>query len=252
MKTIYYYKAAGHTDIGRCREFNEDRILLMPSVGFFAVADGMGQMRFGSETAEMVCDFMEQKVETAISDGVDMDDSLLAEYLESSSNIIFRMGNRDNEYRYGCTFCGVLFQKDRLICVNMGDSRAYVMRKGGQSLEQVTVDHNLAQTVVSKGLMTRKEACARHLNSRLNNFAGICKNSVADRFVLETSDVQSLLLCSDGLYSMVSEEKIAEVLSAESDPEVSCMKLIRMANEAGGKDNISVVCIMLDNMEENR
>lgn len=245
METIYYYKAAGRTDIGHRRELNEDAILLMPATGFFAVADGMGQLPRGGETAEMICAFMEQKVEDAFSDETDMDDVLLAKYLESSSNRIFNMENRENHYRYGSTFCGVLIRPDKLYCVNMGDSRAYIISKGDQALHQITNDHNLAEMVVSSGIMTREEACARHLDSKLNNFVGISKESEADHFAVETKGIQAVLLCSDGLYGMVSEQCINEVICSESDPDVICRKLIEMANAAGGKDNISVVCILL-------
>ncbi|MCI6732724.1 MAG: protein phosphatase 2C domain-containing protein [Lachnospiraceae bacterium] len=246
------FQFGGCSDIGRRREFNEDRILMAPESCFFAVIDGMGQLPYGKETAEMTCTFMKQRAGNLCLEQQEDPEAIRCQLkagLESVSNRIFSMGNTESHYRYGAAFCGVFIALGKLIFLNMGDSRAYVRYRDGEGLYQITQDHNLAQTVVSAGIMTREEACKRHLDSRLNNFVGVSRESEADSFLISRELVQSVLICSDGLYGMVSDEDILQCISdmeaKNADSDTICRELVYKANEAGGRDNISVIYIQL-------
>lgn len=241
-------KGSALTDRGIRREYNDDAICSAPEINFYAVADGIGQLAFGGLTAENTCKLMTVRAEEIYQDyRVHGDEQKAAQdlkaALEEVSNKIYQKGNEPEVYRYGSTFCGMMCLERYLAIVNIGDSRAYVKRKDQERLSQITEDHNLAVSASKNGYMTYEEAVKRGLASRLLNFVGISETTEADLFLVDRADAEAVLLCSDGLSGMVAEEDISACMENCDEPEQICRKLIQMANENGGKDNISTVVV---------
>lgn len=251
MEKITY---SAQTDIGKCRERNDDAVCSVPEIGFFAVADGIGQLAFGGVTAEYTCKLMANDVENIYQNyRIHLDDDKagkeLKTALETISNKIFQKANTPDVYRYGTTFCGMMCLENQLLIVNIGDSRAYVKKKGQTEIFQITEDHNLAVMASKNGYMTYEEAVERGLASRILNFVGISENTEADLFVVDRAEVEKILLCSDGLSGMASVEEIAACVEKKEEPDSICRELIQLANQKGGKDNISVVLVQFDDCE---
>jgi protein phosphatase len=123
----------------------------------------------------------------------------------------------------------------------VGDSRAYLYRAG--ELSQVTEDHNLVGKMVSEGRLSREEAAHHPQRNIITRALGLDPSVDVDLVTLELAEADRLILCSDGLSSMIEERVLAEVLSQESDPQVAAERLVDAANQAGGEDNITVVLV---------
>lgn len=245
---IEKYAAASATHIGRVREENQDCILFCPEYDFFAVSDGMGGVLYGKKSAMMACESMKEvaaKVWTRYQRDKDIRHaaSSLKEGLERISDYISEEGNTESYIRFGATFCGAMILDEHTIWINIGDSRGYLLTGYGRSLRQVTVDHNMAQLVVSKGRMTREEADKTDLGYQLLNFVGMDAPAEADVFITANRRKTQIILCSDGLYGMTGDREMARIVSSTRDMERACRRLICAANARGGKDNISVVLI---------
>jgi protein phosphatase len=129
---------------------------------------------------------------------------------------------------------------DELFVAHVGDSRCYLCR--GDTLYQLTRDHSLVDEMVRHGVLSAKQAAGHHLRHLVTNALGGGYSDVkveVHKLKLESGDV--VLLCSDGLSEMLSGDAISQVIRTQSDPEQSCRQLVAAANEAGGKDNITVV-----------
>ena len=141
----------------------------------------------------------------------------------------------------GTTFtCGVI-EGSRLIVVHIGDSRAYIFGKNG--FKQVTSDHSYVMEMVRHGRMTEEEAKDHPKRNIITKAIGTNGDIEADLFIEELKEGDYVLICSDGLTTMVKDETIAEILSENTNINESLKRLISEANKNGGKDNISVVLI---------
>ena len=140
----------------------------------------------------------------------------------------------------GTTMTMVYIVWPRAFVVHVGDSRCYLMRKG--ELAQITVDHTVSEIMVETGKMSREEVRRSPMGHALWNVLGGRSTELAVdvyKLTLQRDDV--LLLCTDGLYNMVPQEALQELLNSNSGAESACRKLVDLANENGGKDNITVI-----------
>lgn len=236
------------TDTGICRDYNDDVVCAVPQAHFYAVADGIGQMAFGGKTAAITCRQMAVCAEEIYRDyTIHGSEQKAAEELKAAlveiSSRIFQKGNDPEVYRYGCTFCGAMIFEKQIAVVSVGDSRAYMKLKGRDELYQITEDHNLAAMAVKNGYMTYEEAVSRGMASRLLNFVGISKDTEVDLFLIGRMKAEAVLLCTDGLSSMISDKDMAVCIRNHRDLNRVCRNLIRMANRKGGRDNISAAVI---------
>ena len=128
----------------------------------------------------------------------------------------------------------------RAFVVHVGDSRCYLLRNG--ELDQITVDHTVSEIMAESGQMSREEARHSPMGHALWNVIGGRSNELSVdvyKLTLERDDI--LLLCTDGLYDMVPHDKLQELLNSNLSAELACRKLVDLANENGGKDNITVI-----------
>jgi len=252
MNFNYSFIPTGRVDIGRKRPSNQDTIIMLPSIGFFAVSDGMGGLINGGETSQLIqtslCEVMKNvSVKYGNNLSADKAKKVLVSEIESMAKQIADKGAEYGNGRFGATLCGVWLVSDKAIFFNIGDSRGYIFRSTNKNknkkLVQVTKDQNLAAYLVERGELTKEEARNHPSSAQLLKYVGMTPPPSP---VISTKKLISdceLLLCSDGLYGMMPNAEIARLLVSDNGNKVD--KLIDAANANGGKDNISVIHIVI-------
>jgi len=236
-------RAAAGTDIGRARERNEDAYLLLDPL--YAVADGMGGHRGGEVASSYALEIIGDRAR-AREDGRKSSDggslARLVEDIEEANQRVLARGDADHDLRgMGTTLTAFVLEDGHGHLAHVGDSRAYLYREG--ALQQLTEDHTLVQRMVREGKLSPEEAGRHPHRSMLTQALGVDEDVSLDELTLDLHPGDRLLLCSDGLTSMLDAEDLALILGEESDPEAACALLIDAANEAGGDDNITVVIL---------
>lgn len=228
-------EAVGETDPGRRRARNEDALLLLPERGLFAVADGMGGYNGGEVASSLAVDslrqaFQQEPAPAPPSEGAPRRALEVVSAMQSANDAVFR-ARREPELRdMGTTLVALRFipNKQRLYVGHVGDSRCYRLRGG--ELRQLTTDHALKEL----GLSGPRE-------NDLFKAIGLEDQVAVDVVVDRPLPGDVYLLCSDGLPKMVADERIRELLLSEEDTEAAVYGLIEEANDAGGRDNVTVV-----------
>lgn len=229
--------AAAATDRGRRREVNEDAFLAESPV--FLVADGMGGYEAGDRASAAVVDsFRRHALVGPITTLEAMRDALAAAD-EAVADVA-----AETSRGAGSTVTGVALVDDdgtpSWLVFNVGDSRVY--RHLGADLRQLTVDHSLAQELVDDGTLHRDDMRGFAQRNVITRAIG-APDSTADSWLLPITNGERLLLCSDGLTSEVSDEAIRATLTMAGGPESAAEALVARANEAGGRDNITVIVV---------
>ena len=231
-------EAYGLSDIGKYREENQDRYLIDGALGLYAVADGMGGLPGGAAAASKALHILAERMVGFFVDPRDRNRSFVYDYIKKTlqtlnAEVASEMGGA------GTTLVFLLTVGDRAFFANAGDSPGFLYRDG--RLTKMTRDHNVAGVLVDMGRLTEEEARVHPSHNQLTSYIGTraeLESSVRDTLICEGD---RLLLCSDGLTGMVPGEAIAGVLAAEADTRAAVEKLVEMANEAGGHDNITAV-----------
>jgi serine/threonine protein phosphatase PrpC len=247
-------RAEGFTDTGMVREHNEDFLVTDTELGLFAVADGMGGQLAGEIASRMAVDVLKDYIGRAAAGGEALigarDErytpaaNQLASGIRLANRVIFEAGQSSASMRsMGSTIVAVLLDGDRLAIAHVGDSRVYLIRGG--SINQITDDHSLVAEQQRKGLISKDEADSSHLKNVITRALGQDLDVEVDLNELDTMDGDRILLCSDGLTNMVSDEEILTVVTRENDPGRACGILVNKANDNGGKDNVTVVLVYL-------
>ena len=222
------------TDVGRARELNEDGYIVEEPL--FAVADGMGGHRAGEVASRMALEAIAEV--TPDEHGPHS----LAERVRAANRVVHQRAAEDRDLEgMGTTVTALWMDGDEARIAHVGDSRAYLLRDG--ELKMLTEDHTLVQRMVSEGKLSPEEAEVHPQRSILTRALGVDEEVDVDDFTLEVSAGDRILLCTDGLTSMIGEDRIAELLRSQDDPQETADALVDAANEAGGQDNITVVVI---------
>ncbi len=247
--------SGGVSDVGRVRANNEDCFRIVAPLQLFVLSDGMGGEAHGEIASELA-------VETIVRHCLGGPDNhaipllgevrselssytkRLASAVHLANQKIFESAEANPEQRgMGATMTAAWIHGSKLSLAHVGDSRAYLLRGG--VLQQLTSDHSLVAEQVRRGIITLAEAEESQMQSVLIRALGAQQEVEvdADEHILFTRDI--LMLCSDGLNRMVTEPEIAGTLQAESDPDRAAEKLVALANEYGGADNITVIVVRL-------
>jgi serine/threonine protein phosphatase PrpC len=235
-------RAGSRTDIGRMRQRNEDSLVIHEPL--FAVADGMGGHRGGNVASALA---LEAFISKALGANGKADDSgspaeALAEGIKEANHQVLERGEADRELRgMGTTLTALLAEPDRLYLAHVGDSRAYLLRGG--NLQQLTEDHTLVQRMVREGRLTPDEAANHPQRSILTRALGVEDDIPVDELTLDLHSGDRVLLCTDGLTSMVGRDRLQQILQGEADTQAACDRLVEEANHAGGEDNITVILL---------
>jgi PPM family protein phosphatase len=247
------WHAAGATHVGRVRRGNEDSFLVDADRGVFLVADGMG----GHAAGEIASELAAGTVGGALMEGVDRGltaDELAAVMVDSfraaDAAIARHVALHPETQGMGTTVTACVLCTDGTFRLgHIGDSRAYLLREG--SLAQVTTDHTWVQREVDAGRLTPSGARRHRLSHILTRALGAEPSDDPDLLAGHLLPGDRLLLCTDGLTGMLTDRVIAKVLPLEIRLEDRVAELIRLANERGGRDNVTAVLIeILDADEE--
>ncbi|MBI4696657.1 MAG: Stp1/IreP family PP2C-type Ser/Thr phosphatase [Gammaproteobacteria bacterium] len=242
---------ANVSDPGRKRPHNEDSAVTDIGLGLALVADGMGGYKAGEVASAIAAKVVLDGVRAGIDqhrfvrkhvDGDRSKESLLMQdsILEANHHIFRTARDVPQCQGMGTTIVAILFTADKVVVAHVGDSRVYRFRNG--ELVQLTSDHSLIQELIDRGFFTPEEAHANTPKNLVTRALGIDDNVVVDVQELDILPEDIYLLCSDGLNDMVDDEEIRLTLSKYSANLVQAAnELVRLANESGGKDNISVV-----------
>ena len=234
-------------DPGRARSNNEDSVALDGDVSLAVLADGMGGYNAGEVASNMATSFIRTELGRWLREAhAHASDAEVRRAMDicvdNANRAIFNAANSNPQYAgMGTTLVVALFRENHLLVGHVGDSRAYRLRGG--RLQQITRDHSLLQEQIDAGLITPEQAAFSANKNLVTRAVG-----VEDTVLLETHqhDVQPgdvYLLCSDGLSDMLDDASIGQLLLANESLTVACQALIDAANDAGGKDNISVVLV---------
>jgi protein phosphatase len=220
------------TDIGQVREGNEDSFLVVAPL--YAVADGMGGHRGGEVASSLALETVQGMFERK-------EGSLADQVVEANRAVFDRSQNDRSVSGMGTTLTAALVDGSRVHLVHVGDSRAYLLRGG--ELAQLTEDHTLVHRMVMEGEISEEEAETHPHRSILTRALGVDRSVQVDEGDVEAADGDRLLLCTDGLTGMVPEGRIREILLESADPQEAVEKLVKVANRAGGIDNITAVIL---------
>ena len=235
------------TDTGRARSNNEDSAVLDEATSLVVLADGMGGYNAGEVASGMCTSFIKTELgrwlAEASESATDTDVRRAMDIcVDNANRAIFNAANSNPQYAgMGTTLVVGVFRETRLLLGHVGDSRCYRLRGG--RLVQITHDHSLLQEQIDSGLITAEQAAFSANKNLVTRAVGVEDTVLLETHLHDVLPGDLYLLCSDGLSDMVDDEAICQLLqSCESMPEAG-QALIDEANEAGGKDNISVVLV---------
>jgi protein phosphatase len=224
------------SDVGQVREANEDSYLVDEPL--FVVADGMGGHIAGDVASSTAVSVISGNAATATAENLET----LAELVRSANKAIWEKAGEDPNLRgMGTTCTLMLVDNSRAHFAHVGDSRAYLMRGG--ELSQITEDHTLVERMVKEGRLKPEEAESHPQRSIITRALGVDSDVEVDLMSLDLQPGDRIVLNSDGLSSMISDEAIAGPLREETDPQVASERLVELANQAGGEDNVTVVIV---------
>jgi len=248
------------SDIGQVRKNNEDSLAMSPEMNLFVVSDGMGGLASGEiasrlavETVLAHCREGDVNSELALTgeriNGVSRGSNRLASAVRLANHVIQKAAHENAAHRgMGATIAVVRCEAERMSVAHVGDSRVYRLRD--QRLEQLTQDHSLVAEQVRQGEMTEREACESNLQNVLIRALGIDANVETDVTDELLMDGDTILLCTDGLTREVSDKQIATVLSDMKNAQGAADRLVDLANQAGGRDNITAIVLRASSRSE--
>lgn len=222
------------TDIGRIREHNEDSLVAKNPL--YAVFDGMG----GHAAGEVASEIASKVVAAHAPEELDAD-ALGQAVIDANLEIIHAAATGTGKKGMGTTCTAAMLMGEDLIIAQVGDSRCYLLHDG--RLSQLTRDHSYVADLVEQGAITKDYARIHPDRSKITRALGTDPNMVPDLYELKVSSGDRLLLCSDGLYSMITDDDIEHILNAEAEPQAAADHLVREANEWGGHDNCTVIVV---------
>lgn len=246
-------KIGYQTDIGQRRKSNQDAVGIfenLKELKLAIVADGMGGHQAGDIASQQaVADIGSLWESTALHDEEAIIQWLL-QVIQKENEVIYERGQSDaSKMGMGTTIVAtVLLTNRKLVLAHVGDSRSYLIRQSG--LRQLTEDHSLVNELVKSGELTPEMAKSHPRKNVLVRSLGIPGVVEVDVTTIETEIGDKVLLCSDGLTNMLSDEELLTVITQPLLPEKIVQQLIEKANEAGGTDNITVLLIEISEKED--
>jgi PPM family protein phosphatase len=248
-------KVARLTDVGQMRDHNEDAVASDLSVGLLVLADGMGGYRAGEVASEIAVLTIAAEITEAmrlnplsVRNGKNVlpETNMLVNAVANANAAIYQISQEQPQCAgMGTTLVTAVFTNNTLIVGHIGDSRMYMLRDS--QLTQLTEDHSLLQEQINAGLISLEQAKIATHKNLVTRALGIDPEVTLDLTELDVKIGDIYLLCSDGLSDLVEDTTIAEVLIeasvniAKDSLENAAAKLVQLANEMGGKDNISVI-----------
>jgi PPM family protein phosphatase len=247
--------SGGATNVGRVRANNEDCFRIVEPLKLYVLSDGMGGEAHGEIASELAVETVVKHCQETENDpamtifgdmpaGWSEKTRRLSSAVHLANKSIYDSSQAHPEQRgMGATVTAAWVDGQRLSIAHVGDSRAYLLRSG--TLQQLTSDHSLVAEQVRRGILTPAEAERSEMQSVLLRALGAHPEIEVDSEEHQLFGNDVLLLCSDGLTRMVTEPEIAGTLQAEPDPTKASGRLVELANEQGGADNVTAVVVHL-------
>ena len=222
------------SDVGLVRGHNEDSFLLRTPL--FVVSDGMGGHAAGEIASSIAVETIGDRAPGTA------DDVLLGAAVEAANLAVIRGAEEGvGKPGMGCTASAVLIEKNKMAVAHVGDSRVYVLHRG--TLVRITHDHSYVEELVDSGQITADEARTHPSRSIITRALGSDPDMYADHFSLEVNDGDRVILCSDGLSSMISDSEIESLAVSSATPQQAADNLVAAALTAGGSDNVTVIVV---------
>lgn len=259
------YEVGSASDVGRQRDHNEDGLLTLtlnrimgtaaPPVGLFVVADGMGGHENGEVASQIALETVSADVLSSMilpllrHDQFDAMSNVLEEAVQSANRRI-NAQRRSQGTDMGTTVTMALVIGSNVAVANAGDSRTYFVGADG-TLEQISVDHSLVARLVAAGQITPEEIYTHPQRNQIYRSLGDKSEMPVDTFIRRLRPGEGLLLCSDGLWEMVHDPEMTQIIHESADVQEACNRLIDAANRNGGEDNISVILMRVHKREQD-
>lgn len=239
------------TDLGKVRQINQDyyiaenrKVGILPNL--FVVADGVGSNSESAFASKHCSDFVLDQLSLS-NDGLDYIEELNKAYRLANTDLFYRIMANPIYKGMGTTMVLATIINDLAIVANVGDSRCYHIRNG---IKQVTNDHSMAEELARENAIRRDSDEYKELKSQLSRALGANKKIEPDFFEVDLMKGDYLLMCSDGLSNMLKNDEIYEIVSKDTNVETKVNDLIDRANKNGGKDNIAIILIYIDEITE--
>ncbi len=245
---------------GQQRRSNEDSVIALDlgapgkpeGLQLYAVADGAGGMAAGELASRLTVRAVKHSLAGSVADAVPgASDDPYAEWLAAAvraANFLVHLQADKDRQRMASTLVMALIEGDQVHIASVGDSRAYLVDEYG--LRQITRDHSAAQELLSAGLITTDQVKDHPFGHVLTRAIGPEEDVEPDLFTEQVHSGDRVLLCTDGLTNMVSEEEIWRIVRNAPDSQTAAQELIDAANRAGGKDNITAVVVEIRHTEQ--
>ncbi|MFA7660296.1 MAG: Stp1/IreP family PP2C-type Ser/Thr phosphatase [Anaerovoracaceae bacterium] len=237
-------QSACATDKGKLRTVNEDSMLCMDDMSFYMVADGVGGHNSGEIASKLAVELTKAHLTANPPERVeesDLPDFFNRRLREVNKEIYTRAASVKENAGMATTAVMLLIRQMRAYIINIGDSRAYLFRKG--MLQRVTEDHTYVSELLKQGRISKAEAEVHPKRNMITRALGSEETMIPDFFQLDLTIGDRILLCTDGLYNEVSDEEICAMIESKPNSEELVLALIRSACDNGGKDNITVCCV---------
>lgn len=230
------------THTGLVRQKNEDNYLLLPEAGFFAVADGMGGHQAGAFASDLALKIVKENI---FLNNHQADHQLLLKQLVEKANAeIYALSLKEQDKEgMGTTFTALWLQEKLAFVAHVGDSRAYLLKNG--ELLPLTDDHSLVGELMRNGSLTLSEAQSHPKKHLLTRALGAEANVKVDINKISWGIGDLFFLCTDGLTNLVNDEEIKKILAESPILENSLEKLMELAFQRGGQDNITMLAILM-------
>ncbi len=241
-------QCAGMTDVGMVRVANEDSLAVIPDMGLFIVADGMGGHKAGSQASTMA---VERLVETIRAlGGVQTSGAERLRAATTHANTeIYEAGQADEALTgMGTTMVALFISEQRAALAHVGDSRAYLVRGG--RIRQLTDDHSVVGELLRRNEISERAARDHPHRHVITRALGVRPKVEPDLGEIAPMVGDTFVLCSDGLTNHLEDEEIMKLATAEDNLEANCRRMVELAKKRGGRDNITVVLVRCDRDEE--
>ena len=224
------------TDVGCVRDHNEDSLVVAPPL--FVVADGMGGHAAGEVASEIAIRTMEDLAPRT------PDTEALCHAVTTANLAVIDAAQEAGRHGMGTTLTAAILQGERLALAQVGDSRAYLLHQG--NLQQLTRDHSLMAEMIEAGELTEEEARVHPQRSVITRALGSDPDMLPDLYELNVAAGDRLLLCSDGLTSMIDDDEVERIMLRNRDPQHCANVLVNEAISAGGLDNVTAIVVDIE------
>lgn len=241
------------TDLGRVRKNNEDNFTVVPEIGLYVLSDGMGGEAHGEVASGLAIDAIRHHCAEGMNNpetplfgdpvpNLPARANRLASAVRLANRAIYESAQRHPSQKgMGATVVAIWLDEEQMSVAHVGDSRLYRMRQG--QLEQITQDHSLVAEQVRRGILTQQQADTSQMQSVLIRALGIDPTVEVDAEEHPVLPGDTLVLCSDGLNRMATDPDIGSILNTSLSAREAVERLIELANENGGEDNVTVIVV---------